>query len=100
MPGRTLSLAQAGLQGDRIRTLNWLGTRSTPGQLVLFCRAMLVMRVAGIPPIRHVKEAVMLRFGPITVPDATPVLTPALSPFVRGTMVLMLWAGAQLNRIL
>jgi hypothetical protein len=35
--------------GANTNTKVWLGTARTPGQLVLFCSAMLVSRVAGIP---------------------------------------------------
>jgi hypothetical protein len=80
--------------GARIKTFNWLGIRSTPRQLVLFCNAMLVILVTGMPPIKQVNAAVIFRFGPITVPDARPPLTPGLSPFVMGTIEFMLCAGA------
>lgn len=45
-------------QGASSKTLGWLGTTRQPGQLVLFCRVTLVMRVAGIPPTMTVKAAV------------------------------------------
>src|SRR5579859_2568006 len=70
-----------------------------PTQFVLFCIDMLVSRVAGMPFSRTVNAPVMCRAGPITHPDATPVATPALSPFDRGIVVDMLWAGAHSKRI-
>jgi len=39
-------------------TFTWLGAIRQPGQLVEFCSDMLLNLVAGIPPIRTVKEAV------------------------------------------
>src|SRR5689334_6679447 len=68
-----------------------------PGQLVEFCKAMLVNRVAGRPPTSTVNAAVRWRSGPITMPDATPSTTPGLSPFERGTTVPMLCAGVHMN---
>ena len=58
--------------------MNWLGTRQTPGQLVLFWRDILVILVAGMPPARTVKDAVRFRLGPVTVPEATPEAAPGL----------------------
>ncbi len=80
-----------------MRTLVWLGTTRQPGQLVLFCRDMLLKRVAGMPPTKVVNEAVRCREGPITMPEATPMATPALSPLVSGTVVPMLCAGVAMN---
>ena len=78
----------------------WLGATRTPGQFVEFCKEVLVSFVAGMPPTSTVKEAVRCFDGPITMPDATPVLTPALSPFESGTCVLILCAGAHIMRTL
>lgn len=76
-------------------TLGWLGTIRAPGALVLFWTVTLVSRVAGMPQISVVKAPVRCRLGPIIVPDATPVTTPRLSPFVCGVTVAMLCAGAK-----
>src|SRR5512132_3619091 len=56
---------------------------------------MLVSRVSGAPPTMHVNAAVRRRDGPITMPDATPSMTPVLSPLVITTVENMLCAGAQ-----
>jgi len=81
--------------GASTRTLVWLGETRIPGVFVLFCRDALLIRVKGIPPTSVVNDADKCRLGPMTKPDATPMDTPALSPLVRGTTVLMLCAGAQ-----
>ncbi len=79
--------------GARSITLGWLGTSLAPGQLVEFCKETLVIRVAGIPPISTVKAPVKCLDGPMTVPEATPMATPELSPFVMGIVVPRLWTG-------
>src|SRR5512132_1255064 len=56
---------------------------------------MLVSRVSGAPPTMHVNAAVRRGDGPITMPDATPSMTPVLSPLVITTVENMLCAGAQ-----
>ena len=81
-------------------TFTWLGASRAPGQLVEFCNDVLVTRVAGMPPTRHVKPPVRCREGPITIPDATPVASPALSPLVMGIEVPRLWAGAHMKSTL
>ena len=83
-----------------MRTFTWLGTSRQPGQFVEFCKDALVTRVAGMPPTRHVKAPVRCREGPMTVPDATPVATPELSPLVMGIVVPRLWAGAHMKSTL
>lgn len=60
---------------------------------MLFWSEALVIRDAGIPPMRHVNAPVRCRDGPMTVPDATPMLTPALSPLVIVTEVERLWGS-------
>ncbi len=60
---------------------------------------MLSILVAGIPPYNTPMLGRRVLDGPITIPDATPRFTPALSPMLRGTIVLILWTGMQLNRI-
>ena len=77
-------------------TFTWLGTIRAPGQFVLFWSDMLVIRVAGALPTIVVNDAVRCRSGPMTIADATPVATPALSPFERGTVVSMLCAGVHM----
>ena len=59
----------------------------------------LVSRVAGMPFISTVKAPVTWRCGPITVPEATPIDTPALSPLVIGMLVPMLWLGMHIVMI-
>src|SRR5580698_7762034 len=82
-------------------TATWLGTsRTLPGQLVPLLTDIDVSRVAGAPPTRKVKAPVSGVAGPITVPDATPMARPALSPLVRGIIVDMLCAGAHEKRTL
>jgi hypothetical protein len=83
-----------------MRTFTWLGANLAPGTFVEFCSDALVKRVAGIPPNKQVNAPVKCRDGPITVPDATPVTTPALSPLVIGIMVSRLCAGAHINNTL
>ena len=56
-------------------------------RLVLFWSDMLVSRVAGMTPEKTLKEPRRWRSGPITMPEATPMATPALSPLVIGTTV-------------
>ena len=53
----------------------------------------LVSLDAGIPSTNPVKAPVMCREGPMTQPDATPRLTPALSPLVMGISVRRVWTG-------
>ena len=55
--------------------------------------------MAGIPRKRTVNAPVKWRLGPMTVPDATPVATPGLSPFVMGMVVPKLCAGIPMIRI-
>ena len=64
-----------------------------PGAFVLFCKVTLVSRASGIPPTSTENAPVIVRAGPITEPDAIPVPTPALSPFVMGGDVPRLCAG-------
>ena len=59
----------------------------------VFCSDIEVSRVAGIPENSTVNAPVRCRDGPMTVPDATPMDTPALSPFVSGIVVPRLCAG-------
>ena len=44
--------------GARSKTLTWLGAIRQPGQLVEFCSDMLLIFVAGIPPMSTVNEPV------------------------------------------
>jgi hypothetical protein len=81
-------------------TFTWLGTILAPGQLVEFWSDMLVILVAGIPTTRTVKAAVKCLCGPMTVPEATPIETPGLSPLVKGIVVAMLWTGIAMMRTL
>src|SRR5664279_2278820 len=62
--------------------------------------ATLVKRVAGAPPMTTVNAAVTWRAGPITVPEATPVATPALSPLDIGTVDASVCTGAPSMRTL
>lgn len=91
---------RVGHYGARSSNKVWLGTVRTPGQLVLFCNEALVNLVAGMPLKSTVNAPVKCRLGPMTVPDATPMLMPALSPFVMGIVVPMLCAGPPMMRIL
>ena len=86
--------------GAKIITLTWLGTMEHAGQFVEFVMVIDVKRVAGMPPTSAVNAAVTCREGPMTMPDATPIATPGLSPFVMGTVVDMLCAGAHMNSTL
>ena len=54
---------------------------------------MLVILVAGIPCKSVVKDPVIFLSGPITIFEATPPATPALSPLLMVPCVDMLWAG-------
>jgi hypothetical protein len=80
-------------QGASRSTVGWLGTSRAPGAFVEFCSDIEVSRVAGIPENSTVNAPVRCRDGPMTVPDATPMDTPALSPFVSGIVVPRLCAG-------
>jgi len=71
----------------------WLGVIVAPGALVEFCSETLVKRVAGMPFNKQVNAPVTFRWGPITVPEATPSAKPELSPLVIGVVVPMLCAG-------
>jgi hypothetical protein len=86
--------------GAKSNTFVWLGAIRLPGMFVEFCNDMLVSLVPGIPAMSTVNEPVTCREGPITIPDATPVATPALSPLVIGIVVLMLCTGMAVMRIL
>ncbi len=78
-----------GSYGASNKTLTWLGAMRQPGQLVEFCNDMLVILVAGMPPMSTVNDPVKCRAGPITMPEATSfvpgdaqrttMLSPALS---------------------
>jgi len=76
-------------------SVTWLGARETPGQFMLkpLCPVKLVIRWAGAPSIKTVKLPRMNSVGPITSPDATPMFTPALSPFDSGIMDIWLSEG-------
>jgi hypothetical protein len=81
-------------------TFVWLGTILVPGQLVEFWSDMLVSFVAGVPPTSTLKAAVRCLHGPMTVPEATPIDTPALSPLVMGMVVAILCTGIHIMRTL
>src|SRR5688572_32138917 len=57
------------------------------------------MRVAGMPLSSTVNAPVTCRDGPMTVPEATPMFTPELSPLVMGMVVPRLCAGMHMKRI-
>jgi hypothetical protein len=78
------------LYGASASIVTWLGTSRQPTMLVLFCRVIEVNRVMGMPPMIVVNDPSRWREGPITMPDATPVSRPALSPFESGITVAML----------
>jgi hypothetical protein len=82
-------------QLPRTSTFVWLGaSRVFVGQFVPLAMEVIVKRVAGLPPMRTLNAAVVGLSFPITIPEATPVPRPALSPLVIGTEVPMLCAGA------
>ncbi len=58
-----------------------------------------VTRLVGRAPIRQVNELTNEKFGPITMPLATPMM-PGRSPIDRGITVAMLCTGAQPTRML
>jgi hypothetical protein len=81
--------------------LVWLGWRRVfVGQFVPLPEDIIVNRVAGLPPIMTLDADVDGLAFPITIPDATPVPTPALSPLVIGMVVPWLCAGALQMRTL
>lgn len=78
-----------------IMTLHCDGTKVMPvGQLVPFWSAGESHLVAGSPPVNTFIDPMVLRAGPIIMPEATPPATPALSPLLIGTVVPMLCAGS------
>ncbi len=70
-----------------------------PTAFVEFCIVRLVSRVTGEPLIKTELAPNVCLAGPITVPEATPILTPALSPVVMGKFVAMLCTGEPANKI-
>jgi hypothetical protein len=70
------------------------------GQFVPFPEDVMVKRVAGLPPMCTFDADVEGLALPMTMPDATPVPTPALSPLVIGIVVPELCAGAPQMRTL
>ena len=78
-----------------IMTLHCDGAKvMPPGQLVMFCSVGESHLVAGSPPVNTFTDPMVLRAGPIIMPEATPPATPALSPLLIGTVVPMLCAGS------
>jgi hypothetical protein len=87
-------------QDAEISTLVWLGAIREPTELVEFCDVILLNRVIGEPLIKTELAPCVCRDDPMTVPEATPILTPALSPFVIGVIVARLWTGEPTNKML
>jgi hypothetical protein len=80
-------------------TFVWLGAmREFVGQFVPLPLEVMLMKVAGLPPMLTLVDDVDGLALPITMPDATPVPTPALSPLVMGIVVPELCAGALTTR--
>ena len=85
-----------------ISVLTWDGERVMPGQFgnIPFCPVGSSIRVVGIPDLKTFTLPFMCLLGPIMSCEIRPPAIPALSPFVRGVIVMRLCTGiAMMNTL-
>ena len=86
----------------RHNILIWDGDSATPTALgaIPFCAVGSSILVAGAALMKYLDDPMTWREGPAIIPEATPPLTPAMSPSDVAPIVIRFWAGMPMMNML